>query len=394
MKTDMPSVREVRIVMAGFVALLATLLPSLVCAAGTTDRQYTFAWLFIEGDAMAPRGGTTRGTPITLDDRPSDAWLALQEPGLSAFERDRRAILAMAGEFRASFDFIEVAGFTPGFAPSRPYQSWGTEKVVVLEDRGAFISLQHMLVMTIRGEDGKVLGPFVTKHWRQDWQYEPRHVFRYRGMNTWVREPVPLAEATGAWSQSVYQVDDSPRYADVARWQHEGNASSWQGPEGWRPLPRREFSVRNDYHVLAGSNRHDIVPTGWVHEQQNNKVALAAPGVIRKTSPVVARELGYNRYERIRDFDFSPADRALAATGSMWAAVRTRWTEHLASDTPVVLRGAPDQAQLFMPLFELAGEIEKGDVSSDDAIRIKARALVDAYLADHAAAPAATPAPY
>jgi hypothetical protein len=353
--------------------------PSVLDSVGT-GRQYTFAWNFVEGDRMAPRGGTSRGTPVTLAKTVSPAWIALQQPGLSGFERDRRAILAMAGEFRASFDFIEVAGFTQDFAPSRPYQSWGTEKVVVLEDRGTFISLQHMLVMKIVGENGKEMGPFVTKHWRQDWQYEPRHVFRYRGMNSWVRVPVPVAESTGAWSQSVYQVDDSPRYADVARWQHEGNYSSWQGPEGWRPLPRREFTVRSDYHVLSGTNRHTIVPTGWVHEQQNNKLALASPGVVRAESPVVAREFGYNRYERIEGFDFTPADRALAAAGPLWGAVRQRWAELLSSESPVVLRGAPDQAQLFMPLFELADRVEKGAVSVDGALTDQARRMVEQYI--------------
>jgi hypothetical protein len=344
-------------------------------------RQYTFAWQFLDGDAMSPRGGTSQGAAVTLDPKPSPAWRALQEPGLSAFERDRRAILAMAGEFRASFDFIEVAGFTPGFAPSRPYQSWGTEKVIVLEDRGTFVSLQHVLVMRVRGENGEELGPFTTKHWRQDWQYQPSHVFRYRGFDTWELHAVPAAEAVGAWSQSVHQVDDSPRYADVARWRHEGNYSSWGSPEGWRPLPRREFSVRSDYQVLSGTNRHTIVPTGWVHEQQNNKVALAGVGTPRAAQPIVARELGYNRYERIQGFDFSPADRALEATAPLWSAVRARWAELLESGEPLVLRGAPDQARLFVPLFELAAQLEKGEGPRGEALEAAVRERVAAYLA-------------
>jgi hypothetical protein len=50
---------------------------------------------------------------------PSAAWRAVQEPGLTKFERDRRAIPAMAGGYRTSFDFLETVGFTPGFTPSR-----------------------------------------------------------------------------------------------------------------------------------------------------------------------------------------------------------------------------------------------------------------------------------
>jgi len=85
---------------------------------------------------------------------------------------------------------------------------------------------------------------------------------------------VPTAERRGAWSQTVYQVDDSPRYGSVGRWVHSAEASIWEGGEAWRPLPRREHSVRSDYQVLAGRNRHTILPTGWVHEQDNSKLVL------------------------------------------------------------------------------------------------------------------------
>lgn len=86
-------------------------------------RQYTYAWLFGDDDAMRPRGGTSTGSNVLLDMQPSSAWQALQESGLSKFERDRRAILAMAGPYRTSFDFIETAGFVAGHRPDRPYQS-------------------------------------------------------------------------------------------------------------------------------------------------------------------------------------------------------------------------------------------------------------------------------
>src|SRR5262245_56732641 len=89
-------------------------------------RQFTFAWPFRDGDGVAPRGGTTPGAPVELDTTPGAAWQQLQAPGLTALERDRRAILAMAGTYRSSFDFLEVVGFRPGFVPERPYQSGGT----------------------------------------------------------------------------------------------------------------------------------------------------------------------------------------------------------------------------------------------------------------------------
>ena len=105
-------------------ALLAALLLTLPAAGPATadPHQFTFSWQFGADDSLRPRGGTTKGAPITLAKEPGAAWRALQEPGLSKFERDRRAILAMAGGDRTSFDFLETVGFTPGFTPSRPYQ--------------------------------------------------------------------------------------------------------------------------------------------------------------------------------------------------------------------------------------------------------------------------------
>ena len=61
------------------------------------SRQYTFAWQFLDGSEMAPRGGTTTGARVDLVKAPSPEWQQLQEAGLDKKEKDRRAILAMAG---------------------------------------------------------------------------------------------------------------------------------------------------------------------------------------------------------------------------------------------------------------------------------------------------------
>ncbi len=363
------------------VALLMA--PTLTHAAGKEPqpRQFTFAWPFAEGDEFAPRGGMTRGVPVTLQTKPTEAWRKLQEPGKTAFERDRRAILAMAGDYRASFDFLEVAGFSASHQPTAPYQSWATEKVYLLADEGTFISLQHILVMRMLKEDGTATEPFVTKHWRQDWQYEPATQFSYRGANTWARVDVPEAERAGSWRQSVYQVDDSPRYAGIGRWQHFGNYSTWVSGETWRPLPRREFSVRDDYQVLVGTNRHTITPTGWIHEETNNKVRLDGEGNPPADAPVVAREFGFNRYERISGYDFTAGDRYVEMTEPLWKIVRDEWNAMLYAAQPVRLRGAPDRDQMFVPLFEMAAALEGGERPGDqNKWQADVRAAVREYL--------------
>ena len=369
-----------------FSLLLLAASTFVAAAVAAPANTYVFGWHFIPGDTMQPRGGMTAGKAVTPDTAPSPAWGALQEADLEPFERDRRAILAMAGEYRTSFDFIETAGFTPDYHPPRPYRSWGTEKVYVIEDRGDFISLQHVLVMRILGADGIESAPMVTKHWRQDWSYEPDTVLVYRGQNSWEAVDVDQSARRGAWSQTVYQVDDSPRYGDIARWAHFGNYSSWASADGWRPLPRREFSTRDDYQVLIGSNRHIIVPTGWVHEQHNNKVVLDTRSVPDSERAVLAREIGINRYERITGYDFTAGDRYLAATAALWRAVRVAWADLAAMRSPLQLRGAPDRDQLFLPLWSLADEIAGGAAAEPAALAAQVSKLVGDYLRAPAAA--------
>jgi len=117
---------------------------------------------------MAPRGGFSEGPEINLDEKPSFAWTLLREKDLTKIERDHRAILAMQGPYRASFDFLEVAGFKSGFSPNAPYQFWGTEYVYLIADERDFISLQHILVIFIKKVDGTLTDRMVVKHWRQD----------------------------------------------------------------------------------------------------------------------------------------------------------------------------------------------------------------------------------
>ena len=328
--------------------------------------RYTFTWP-LDGANLKPRGGTTRGAPVTLDREPSAAWRALREAGLSAQERDRRAIRAMAGTYRVNFDFLEVVAYA---APPRtlgPYQSWATEKVYVDKDEGGFISLVHILEMRLIDKNGKISEPMVTKHWRQDWTWEPAAIVEYKGRDRWQRRALGEIERRGQWMQTVYQVDESPRYASLGRWQHTASFSTWLSADTWRPLPRREWSVRDDYHVLFGTNRHTVGPTGWVQEENNLKAVLTEQREIDAARPYVAREYGVARYERIRDFEFAAADRYYERTRVFWDRVRDTWASAFAQQGTVTLRGAVDKLGLFRPLFARADEIEAGAPSAGDA---------------------------
>ncbi len=103
----------------------------------------------------------------------------------------------MAGEYRVTFDFLEVAQFTAQDEPKAPYQSWGTEKIYVDHDDGKSISLVHILEMRVIQEDGSVSEPMVTKHWRQDWRYEPTHIVEYQGRDRWRRRKLDARGGRG-----------------------------------------------------------------------------------------------------------------------------------------------------------------------------------------------------
>ncbi len=358
-------------------------LPPIVPAASqakSAPLPYIFAWPFLQPTDMQPRGGTSRGTEVRLATEPSSSWQQLQQPALSVFQRDRAAILAMAGDYRASFDFLETVVFDPKGKPARPYQSWSTERVYIAEDTGRFISLQHMMVVSSIDDTGQRQGPFVQKHWRQDWQYEPEFIVEYQGQRRWRRRQLNAAERAHRWSQTVYQVDDTPRYASTGQWQHTPAFSSWQSGQTWRPLPRREHTVRQDYDVVDGRNRHTILPTGWVHEQDNLKLILDASGQPDSSSPYRAREIGVNRYERLDGFDFSAGDRYWSASAPFWALVRQQWTERFKAHAQIEVSTHCQGVPAFVPFFRYANALVQGEAMPQPSMEATVEQLLQCIV--------------
>jgi len=362
-----------RLCLSGLLGLYGVL--PAAAAPEAEPRPYVFSWPFAEQD-MAPRGGTTRGPQLTPLREVAPAFQRIQEPGLAPRERDRRAILAMAGSHRVSFDFLEVVGFAPDFEPARPYKSWGTEHVYVVEDTPEHIVLQHILVMSIITDSGETVGPFVTKHWRQDWRWEAPEAHVYRGYGTWQQRTRAADERAGAWLQTVWDVDDAPRYAAWGRWEHTPERSRWKSEETWRPLPRREFSVRDDYDVLIGTNTHIILPAGWVQEEHNVKTVLSAPGEVEQR---LAREIGIARYQRLQDFDRSAGDSYWQETAPFWSSVRDYWREAMRQAESIYLRADVDGRKLFEPLFERAQAIADGESFTAAQNRAFIRSTIDGY---------------
>lgn len=257
------------------------------------------------------------------------------------FECDRRAILAMLGEYQVTFSFHETAVLHPGYQRKAPKYSGGFETVLLVEDTGKLISLQHILV----ADNGEIV-----KHWRQDWAYESATNWQYVGSQRFEKFTRNTGEVLGTWTQSIYEVNDGPRYSGSGRWNHKYGVSTWTSDRGWRPLPRREYSTRDDYQLLSARNRHTITPQGWTHEQDNTKVIRAD----NNTDTLLVRETGFNEYRRVKQYDFTPALTYWRKTALFWATVRALWNEQFAKYDSIRLRFPTGDNVMIDGIFKLA----------------------------------------
>lgn len=233
----------------------------------------------------------------------------------------RQAILNMAGEYQVTFRFEETYPAKSGYDINPPDISKGFETVIVLENTPNKISLQHLLMV----------GEHVVKHWRQDWTYEPTTMWSYIGNYEWKKVQLTPEQSKGKWLQTVWQVDDSPRYAGLGVWVKDHGIESWSSQATYRPLPRRELTTRDDYDVISGINRQAITSEGWVHEQDNIKYDS-------KTKSALTRELGINTYVRVTKTDFKPAYTYWEKNKAYWGSVRSAWDKAFQENEVLGLR--------------------------------------------------------
>ena len=260
----------------------------------------------------------------------------------------------MAGPYRVSFDFLEVVRFDPALKPDAPYQSWGTEYVFVAEDRPDFIALQHILVMRVLQDDGKVSEPMVVRHWRQEWRYQAETLLAYEGANTWAPRDVPAAERArrvGAERAARSTIRRATRRAAAG-----STATACPPGSATRPGGR----CRGASSACARTTTCWWAPTATPSRRtagcrkRTTSSSRCAERPLRS-----AREYGVARYERIRDYDFSAGRELLRAHRAVLGRSARRLARARAARGRFTLRAQPDQAQLFMPFFEYAGEARR-----------------------------------
>ena len=270
------------------------------------------------------------------------------EQATASFEQDRADILAMAGNYKVRFDMQESTRWDPAYTPLDRKISGGNEVVRVVADTGRKIILQHLLVVQDEGKD------MVIKHWRQDWEYEPTRVLVYSDTNTWKWEDVPEKMRTGRWSQTVWQVDDSPRYGGWGQFETQGGLRRWRSNWTWRPLARRDAVRHPVYDRYLSINRHQNTTDGWIHWQDNTKMGTKDGKLV----PIV-QEYVLNTYTKFDGYNVKAADDYWAATKDYWAAVRTEW-DRIATEKGGI--GIEEEAEtgtvISARLIELANEVQ------------------------------------
>lgn len=313
---------------------------------------------------------TRRGSILAL----AGAGVAAASPAFaqtgrqSAVERDRHSILMMAGDYRVRFDFNETVAFVGDYTPREPSTSGGHESVRVIKDEGDFISLQHMLVASAEGQT------FVIKHWRQDWSYQPRTLLTYERRNYWALQNVSSSERRGAWSQTVWQTDDSPRYGGVGRWDYSNGRASWTSGPTARPLARRDAIRNPPYERYNSINRHALTPAGWVHEQDNEKLGTRDGQLV-----AIVHEDGYNTYEHFNGYEVAAADSYWHDTADYWSGVRQAWDDTIVRRRGVWVEEEAQNGAVTGPtLMGLADRIHSAEIQTAPALAEAQTAITQA----------------
>ena len=255
-------------------------------------------------------------------------------------KQDIEAIKEMCGCFEIDFKFSETFQFSndSNYSKSKNYNAKALEYAMLIKDEKDHISIQHLLVM----------GDYVIKHWRQDWIYQNKDFLKYDGNTNWKYMSKTKKDVKGQWTQKVFQVDDSPRYEGSATWVHVDGKSYWEN-SSYAPLPRREYTKRNDYNIMIRGNRHEITKYGWLHDQDNFKVVKDLES---DSEVIIASEKGLNKYTKVDESKCNEAKKWWDENNQKWLFVLNKWNSIYSKKDDISLRQTVENKPLFSFLFE------------------------------------------
>ena len=255
-------------------------------------------------------------------------------------KQDIEAIKKMCGCFEIDFKFSETFQYSndSNYSKSKNYNAKALEYAMLIKDEKEHISIQHLLVM----------GDYVIKHWRQDWIYQNKDFLKYDGNTNWIYLSKTKNDVKGQWTQKVFQVDDSPRYEGSASWVHVDGKSYWEN-SSYAPLPRREYTKRNDYNIMIRGNRHEITKYGWLHDQDNFKVVKDLES---DSEVIIASEKGLNKYIKVDESKCNEAIKWWDENNQKWSFVLNKWNSIYSKKDDISLKQTVENKPLFSFLFD------------------------------------------
>lgn len=254
----------------------------------------------------------------------------------------------LCGCFEVEFKYAETFSPNPDYKfHEREIINGGLEYVFPVEASDKKIVLQHLLVIT---------DSMIIKHWREDWTYENPVIWKYLGNKTWIKEIQKPEAVKGKWTQSIWEVSDEPRYQGASQWINANGETFWLNSTD-APLPRREYSVRNDYNILNRTNRIILTSNGYIHQQDNKKI-------IREngTDRLLVEEKGINSYTKKDPATCAAAIAWWQKNKFYWEKVRYIWEEKITGLSSIHLETKVNNKVLHEYLMAQAKEYAEGKI--------------------------------
>lgn len=266
---------------------------------------------------------------------------------------DEKAIKAMCGCYEIKFNFAETFKYpkdSANYKASKVKHETALEWAELIEDEPGKKSIQHLLIV------GKGM---IVKHWRQDWLFENTKFYDYNGFEDWKYKTLPKDKVKGQWTQSVFEVDDKPRYTGSSTWIHVDGRTFWENTTN-APLPRREYTQRSDYNITKRTNVHEIVKNGWIHDQDNDKIIRDEKG----NNYLLAQEKGHNTYTKVDDSKCEAAQKWWKENKEFWKKVRIKWDAEFAKNKDIKLLTELDGKPLYMYLQKLKKDASQEEINN------------------------------
>jgi hypothetical protein len=291
--------------------------------------------------------------------------LLIVTTGINAQTDGKKVVDKLCGCFEVAFKYAETFSPNPDYKYHDREEIGGTAELALpIEVSDKKIVIQHLLIVS---------PTTIVKHWREEWTYENPIIWKYKGDRTWVKETLPADQVKGKWTQTVWEVADEPRYQGYSQFVNLDGKIIWQNTT-YAPLPRREYSVRSDYNILRRTNRLNITDSGYIHEQDNEKIIRS-----EIADKLLVQEKGINSYKRVADTACNAGKIYWEKNKRYWDKVRQIWADYISTQTSISLKSKVEGKLLHEYLINLSKEYAAKKISDAD-IDTKIKAEINRFI--------------